>query len=334
MGPTIRTHGRWLAVASLALLLSGCVRVDMELEVSPENTVSGAAILAVDESILELTGQNADQLFQDMDTTSDLPPGAAVESYAEDGFVGQRITFDAVPLAEFSQGGLTETGEELSIVRRGDDFHVTGQLDMTGSDFGGEEVPAGVLDSVEFRIAITFPGPVRSATGEVDGNTVTWTPRVGENTRIQAVASAIPSSSPLLPIVLIGAGVILLGALVFLLVSRRGTPAPATGWHEPPTGGVAPGSPPAAEVPPTAPVDAAPATAPVDGPPPAWSSGPIEGTPPIEPVESVERVEPIEPVEPVEPVAPVETGQPPPERGSPVPPDDEKAPPAVPPAPD
>ena len=312
----IRTIGRWLSAASLALVLAGCVRVDMELDVSPENTVSGSAILAVDEGILQLTGQNADQLFQDMETTSDLPPGAAVESYAEDGFVGQRISFDDVPLAEFSQGGLTDTGEELSIVRRGDEFHVTGQLDMTGSDFGGEEVPAGVLDSVEFRIAITFPGPVRSATGEVDGNTVTWTPRVGENTRIQAVASAIPSSS-LLPLLLIGAGVILLGALVFLLMSRRSTPAPAAtaGWPEPSVGGAAPGTTPAATgIPPAAPVGAPPAAAPVDTPPPTSSS--IEGAEP--------EAGPVEPVEPV---------QPPPEPGSAVPPEDEEASPPVPPVP-
>ena len=314
----IRTLGRWLSVASLALLLAGCVRVDMQLEISPENTVSGSAILAVDEGVLRLTGQSADQLFQDLETSSDLPPGAAVESYEEDGFVGQRIIFEDVPLAEFSQGGLTDTGEELSIVRRGDEFHVTGQLDMSGSDFGGEEVPAGVLDSVEFRIAITVPGPVRSATGEVDGNTVTWTPRVGENTRIQAVASAIPSSSRFLPLVLIGAGVILVGALVFLLMSRRGTPVATTtaGWPEPSVGGPAPGTPPGVgETSPAAPVGAPPAPTPVEAPPPP-STGPIGGSDP--------DVQPEEPVEPA---------QPPPEPGSAVPPEDEEAPPSLPPAP-
>ena len=33
-----------------------------------------------------------------------------------------------------------------------------------------------------------------SSTGAIDGNTVTWEPRVGENTRIEARASAIESA--------------------------------------------------------------------------------------------------------------------------------------------
>jgi hypothetical protein len=273
MSSMIRTVGRGVAVVAVALLLAACVRVDMELEVSPENTVSGSAILAVDDSLLELTGQTADDLFQDAETT-DLPEGASVDPYEDDGFVGQRITFEDVSLQEFSQGGVAASGEELSITRQGDDFHVNGRLDMTGSEFGGSEVPPQVLESVEFRIAITFPGPVSSATGAIEGNTVTWTPRVGENTELRAVASAIPSGSPLLPILLIVA-VLVLAIVAYVVVSRRRAPTPAaasaTGWSEPsPAAGtatpVATGSPPPA--PPAPPID------------PGTTSSDDEATPP------------------------------------------------------
>ena len=64
---------------------------------------------------------------------------------------------------------------------------------MSGQEFTGTEVPQEFLDNFEFQISITFPGEVKSATGAVDGNTVTWEPKIGENTRIEAVASAIPS---------------------------------------------------------------------------------------------------------------------------------------------
>ena len=99
----------------------------MDVEVSPENTVSGTAIIAVDESLLELSGQSADQLFKDMDL-SDLPAGATTEKYQEDGFIGQQITFDDVPLAEFTgnntlSGTGTGSGDQLDIVRQGDEFH-------------------------------------------------------------------------------------------------------------------------------------------------------------------------------------------------------------------
>jgi hypothetical protein len=213
---------RLLGSAALALLLASCFRVNMDLEVAPDNTVSGSAVIAVDESLLELSGQSVDQLLADMDL-SDLPPGSTAEPYEEDGFVGQEVTFEEVPLGAFTGDGAlsgSATGEELSIVREGDEFRVTGSFDMSGQEFTGTEIPREFLDNFEFRISITFPGRVTSATGDIDGNTVTWEPRVGENTQIQAVASAIPSSSPLLMIVVIAAGALLLGAIVYLLTHR------------------------------------------------------------------------------------------------------------------
>jgi hypothetical protein len=230
----VRRLGRLLGVCAFALLLSGCFKVNMNVEVSPENTVSGTAIIAVDESLLELSGQNADQLLKDMDLSS-LPAGAKTEKYQEDGFIGQRITFSDVPLAEFTgnntlSGTGTGSGDQLNIVRQGDEFHVTGAFDMSGPEFTGTEVPEQFLESFEFTISITFPGEVKSATGEIDGRTVTWKPTFGKNTRVEAVASAIPSaSSPLLMILLIAAGALVLGVVAFLLTHRKPAPAPAAG---------------------------------------------------------------------------------------------------------
>jgi hypothetical protein len=229
-----RRLGRLLGRAAFALLLTGCFKVNMDVEVSPENTVSGTAIIAVDESLLELSGQSADQLFKDMDL-SDLPAGATTDKYQEDGFIGQQITFNDVPLPEFTgnntlSGTGTGSGDELNIARQGDEFHVTGAFDMSGPEFTGTDVPKQFLESFEFKISITFPGDVRSATGEIDGRTVTWEPKFGENTSVEAVASAIPSaSSPLLMILLIAAGVLILGAIAFMLTHRTATPAPAAG---------------------------------------------------------------------------------------------------------
>lgn len=276
-----RRFTRVLGSAALAVLLAGCFKVDMDLDVTADNTVSGTAVVAVEESLLELSGQDVDQLFADMDL-SDLPPGSEAEPYAEDGFVGRQITFEEVPLEEFTGNGAlsgTASGEELNIVREGDEFHVTGGFDMSGQEFTGTEIPQQFLDNFEFRISITFPGPVSSASGDIDGNTVTWEPRVGRNTEIQAVASAIPSSSsPLLMIVLVAAGALLLGAIVYFL-THRGAAATAD-----PIGGTGFGD----AVP--APVPAPPQGSPVDAPPTAFpapdDASPVEDTPPPPPPSS------------------------------------------------
>jgi hypothetical protein len=239
----IRKAARPLAYGMVALLLAGCVKVDMNLEVSPENTVDGEAILAVDQSLIELSGQSPDQLFQDLDL-SDLPEGATVEPYEDEGFVGQQVNFDGVPLSEFTGGEtLGASGEELSIRRVGDEFHVQGRLDMSGAEFTGGQVPQQFMDTFEFRIAITFPGPVRSSTGSVDGNTVTWEPRIGQNTEIRAVASAIPSGgSPWLLIALVAAGALILGAVLFVLLGRRRPAADGVVDATPPVADGGPGS--------------------------------------------------------------------------------------------
>jgi hypothetical protein len=286
-----RQVGRIVGVAALALLLAGCFRVDMDIEVSPDNTASGTAIVAIDESLLELSGQSADQIFSDVDT-SDLPEGASVEEYAQDGFVGQEIRFEDVPLTEFTSSETfsgSGLGDELTISREGDVFVVTGALDMSGEQFTGTEIPQQFLDNFEFTISITFPGEVISSTGEVDGNTVTWRPKVGENTRLEARASAIPSSSfPWLIVLLVAIGAFLLGAVAFLLMRRR-EPAPAEGPIDegaippPPTEPVAPGgqATPMEPVPPTTePMPTEGPTGPVEPPPPPGSAVPPEEEPP------------------------------------------------------
>jgi hypothetical protein len=265
----VRRLGRILGCAVLVLLLAGCFKVNMDMEVSPEDTVSGSAIIAVDESLLQLSGQSAEQLFREMDL-SDLPAGASSDRYEEDGFVGQEISFDDIPLDEFTGNNAlsgSTAGEELNIVRQGNEFHVTGAFDMSGQEFSGTEIPQQFLDSFEFRISITFPGEVKSATGTIDGNTVTWEPRIGEDTQIEAVASAIPSeSSPLLVILLIAGGALVLGAVAYLFTHRKARAPTAVPLDDTMT-----------------PVEAPPPAAPAQDGAPAAPETPVQPVPPFEP---------------------------------------------------
>jgi hypothetical protein len=225
-----RVAFRSLASGAIALLLASCFKVNMTLDVAEDDTVSGSAIIAIDKQLVELSGQDVGDLFENADTAN-LPPGATVEPYDDGDFVGQEITFDSVPLERFSGASdpLTGASEELSITRQGNEFHVSGNLDMSGQEFtGNDQIPQQVLDSFEFVISITFPGEVKSATGEIDGNTVTWEPNFGENNRIEAVASAIPSGGSPLPWILIAAAVVVV-LLAALLLIRARRPHPVTG---------------------------------------------------------------------------------------------------------
>jgi hypothetical protein len=218
---------RVLAFGALVILLSGCIKIDMDLEVRSDDTVSGSAVIGFSKQLLELTGGSLeDALGEDTLVPSDVE-GVEVEPYEDDEFAGQRIRFDAVPLEEFNQ---QDDADALTIVREGDTFRVMGVLDLSSGE-EETEIPfdAGqFFEDADVRISLAFPGDVIEANGEVDGNRVTWTPEVGERTELRAVASAVGGgtgggSSVLWIVLALVAVAVIAGAIV--MSNRRKAPA-------------------------------------------------------------------------------------------------------------
>lgn len=217
------TFGRLGMVAALALLLTGCLKLDMNLEIQSDDTVNGSVVFAVSKEVLELTGGSAEDLLGDTPFPSDIE-GMTSEEYDDGEFAGQKFNFEGVPITQFSDPA---DPESLQITREGDTFSVVGALDLS-QGLSGATGPLGgtgaqFLESAEIRIAVTFPGEVIEANGEVDGNTVVWTPEFGERLDIQATGSAVESggSSSTLLYVLIGVGVVAVIAIVIAVMMGR-----------------------------------------------------------------------------------------------------------------
>ncbi len=322
---------RALAVAASALLLTGCFKVDMQLDVSENDTVSGEMILAVSRDVsamAESMGEDPSALLGEVE---DLPETTEVEEYEDDRFVGQRYILQDVPLSEFSEE------QDFSITHEGEEIVVTGTLDMTDinpedlagqlGELGGEEMPLGdtdeLMESLEMSVAITFPGEVTDHNGDLDGTTVTWTPTPGEANEISArSADSGGGGGDGIPVwiwILIVVVVLGLAALLFFLSRNRNQAPPA----EAATVGAVPPPPPGPgpEVGPSVPdAGAAPAASPFA--PPTGADAPAQPTTPLpvqpdepataqaEPV--TEQAEPVtEPVtEQTEPERPAEGDQP------------------------
>lgn len=297
MARRVRKAARVGAFAALALVLTGCIKLNMDLVINSDDTVSGVVQFGVQKELLELTGQSAEDLLGDAPLPSDAP-GVTTEPFEDEEFAGQQFNFESVPIAQFNQSQVTgATGltgvpatDTLTITHQGDTFVVAGVLDLSGGDITGATNPFGgtgaeLLESAEIRVSITFPGDVIEATGgQIEGNTVTYLPRFGDRLEIDATGSAIDDGdaeaaaggddggSNLLLILIIAAVVVVLAVVLFLILrNRRG--GGSTGFGEAPPAT----TPETATPPPGAPTDSPPPAPAPPMPPAAPPPPPAEG---------------------------------------------------------
>ncbi|MDR1635551.1 MAG: hypothetical protein LBS27_11675 [Bifidobacteriaceae bacterium] len=243
---TRRVFAAALAIALVAAL-SGCMKLRFAFTVNPDDTVAITTLMAYEDSVLEeaaadqgltveefLAQSGVEEQFQKLDGQG------TVEDYHEDGYTGWVITgSELAPLGGVTIPGQLGQAGALNLERQGDEFVLSGVIDverMPGdlSAWGFDEPEMQeALKTVDFEFVFTFPGPVESATGVIDANTVTFSPKWGEPLEVNAVASAIPPAPPVedpddsgsravLWLALAGAVIVVAGAiLVAVRMSRR-----------------------------------------------------------------------------------------------------------------
>jgi hypothetical protein len=223
-----------VAATAVALLsLSGCFKLDMDVTVNSDDTLDGVVVFAVDEDLADLSDEESED---DSELTEeDVPEGAEIEEYDEDGFVGQKVTFDGVSIEEinesFSSEGDTGGPGEWTLTHEGDEYRFTGDMDLTEMATGEDDLDMGAfMQGAELRVAMTFPGDVTESNGEVDGSTVVWEPEIGEKNDMTAVAQEASGLSTGLVLAVAGGVVALLLVVAgsVLLARRRRTSGPVS----------------------------------------------------------------------------------------------------------
>lgn len=168
----------------------------MALTLNEDDTFDGSVVMAFSDELATSMGSDPQELWDQMgsEMESELPEGATQEPYAQDGYTGTKITYADQPISQLSSAG----ADSISVAREGDEYVVSGSMDMTGEEFNpdtgdatSDELTQQMMDSLDIKISITFPGEVAESNGEVDGNTVTWTPVVGEVNEMTARGSAV-----------------------------------------------------------------------------------------------------------------------------------------------
>lgn len=194
-----------LIATSLAtvLLTSGCIKLEMDMTVATDDTVSGNMVFAISKSLAEMAAEESETESATTPETNNLFADAenvTIEPFDDGEFVGSSYSFESLPLAQFAP----QVGENsaFAIERQGDNLVISGVLDTSTE---GEEleanpfadsITAGFAASTSIRVSVTLPGEIIETNGQVEGQTITWIGTFGERVDLQAVAVS-PVSTPI-----------------------------------------------------------------------------------------------------------------------------------------
>lgn len=186
----------WRLVPLLAavLVLAGCLKLDADLTIGTDDTVTGTYVVAYkkDPKQKEQPGLQAARPLLVHSGSADVRP------YDDGQYSGAQYELRGVPFADLAaftavtvQGRQTGT---IQLTRDGDDVLVAGTFDFreTSSANRTAEQDAEARRLFSVRIRLTFPGDVQTSNGAIDGRAVTWDIPPFVRTNLQARAAAVP----------------------------------------------------------------------------------------------------------------------------------------------
>ena len=175
-----RLRGLVLLLGLTAFAMTGCLRFEMAISINDDGSGVFGTIVAISDEFTEATGASSEEGIP----TDDLPPGAEVSEYREDGFTGIEL---AIPFANTAQLALLTSGmgedagglNDFTLERNdsgGWTFSMLGSVEtgeITG-DAGGM-MPEDILEGTFFRIRIALPGElVEHNADRIEDGALVW----------------------------------------------------------------------------------------------------------------------------------------------------------------
>ncbi|CAM3209207.1 LppM family (lipo)protein [Stackebrandtia soli] len=180
----------------LALVLTGCLRMGVTVEISADDTVTGSYTVTYPEEAME-----------DGDPTEGFSEGSedgsiTLERYEEDvdgtPYLGVRYLFDDASFEDFAEliNRNVDEDDAVALTRDGDDINFKVTIpEGLGDDSGSSPESEELLANGHIGISLVFPGEIVETNGTLgdDPRSVSWDMPLAEATDAYAIASAVPT---------------------------------------------------------------------------------------------------------------------------------------------
>jgi hypothetical protein len=164
-----------LLLILLAPLAVGCVRVKVDMTISPDDTVSGQIIAAS-------KPRNDQDSGPQLNGALPFAQKVAISEYKKDGYVGSSAVFSDLSFSELPQlanMNADAAGVDVSLRRSGNQVILDGRADLSALNAADADV----------SMTVAFPGEVTATNGkQVDSQTVEWQLKPGVVSTLSAQA--------------------------------------------------------------------------------------------------------------------------------------------------
>jgi hypothetical protein len=202
-----------LVVLACLVTLTGCVKVDADVKVNSNETVTGSMRFGVDKQLVQASGTSLDTVRQQVESgiKQTTTEGVSCTAFEDDKYVGSDCRFDQVPFSEMG----SSTGGQVSFRKESDKFVVSVKAPNLS-----KTLPTGAPPVVNFKI--TMPGKITAHDdgASVSGRTATYDSldKLGDISLTSEGSSGFPLWAIILIIVLLLAAA---GAVVFFVLRGR-----------------------------------------------------------------------------------------------------------------
>ena len=226
-----------MVILFTSVLLTGCVKMDLALEINSDKTVSGSLIYAISDGLAELgtTSEDTDPTTDLLDTNAE---GVTVTEYKQNGYTGTKVILDRVPMSAFNKQGGESGG--FQIIREGNRITLKGELDLStqqtdSSDISewGDALAQSLFATADLNISVKFPVKVVTTTGTIseDGRTVSWKPQIGEKVDLTTTVE-LPNKNFIVLGIVGSAVVLIVIILIFAIKARKKKDSPVSDVDE------------------------------------------------------------------------------------------------------